>query len=127
MVNRRKPTQYHVNDRRHVKDLVHLHVSKYINSIVQHCLFGKIWRAQREAELAMAFMKKKFYRPLELVNTLYNAFGLALYLVNQDVPKWSDELNNNRILYLFGSNIVKNNSYNNVYKESYFGPKRSTK
>lgn len=126
-VRRRKPTQYHVNDRRHVKDLVKLQVSKYINSIVQHCLSGEIWRAQRQSELAMKYMNDKFYRPPELVNTLYEAFGLALYLVNQDVPNWSNELNNNRILYLFGSNTVKNNLYDHVYEESYFGSNNSTK
>lgn len=102
--------------------MIKLQVAKYINSIVQHCLTREISPAQRQAELAMEYMKRLGYRPLELVNTLYEVIGLAMYLTNQDVPEWSSERNEERMLCILGLNVSKNDAYNNVYRESFFGP-----
>lgn len=102
--------------------MIKLQIAKYINSIVQQCLAGEINPAQRQAELAMEYMKRLGYRPLELVNTLYEVIGLAIYLTNRDVPEWSSERNEERMLCILGSNVNKNDAYNNVYRESYFGP-----
>ncbi|XP_060851648.1 outer dynein arm-docking complex subunit 4-like [Rhopalosiphum padi] len=112
-----------LNDQRKIKDMVILQFSKYINSIVEHCLSGKIESARRQAELAMEYMDEHRYRPLKVVNTLYEVFGLALYLLNRDIPEWSNEMNDKRILFILGSSFDKKDAYNHVYHESYFGPK----
>jgi hypothetical protein len=112
-----------LNDQRKIKDMVILQFSKYINSIVEHCLSGKIESARRQAELAMEYMDEHRYRPLKVVNTLYEVIGLALYLLNRDLPEWSNEMNEKRILFILGSSFDKKDAYNHVYHESYFGPK----
>lgn len=109
------------DNRRKVKDLIKLQVAKYINSIVGHCLAGELDPAKRLADLAMKYMDKKCYRPLDVLNALYEVLGLAQYLVNREIPEWSNEMNDKRILFLLGSNIVKNDPFNNVYQTSYFG------
>ncbi|XP_025195098.1 tetratricopeptide repeat protein 25-like [Melanaphis sacchari] len=117
-----------LNDQRKIKDLVKLQVSKYINSIVEHCLSGKIELARRQAELAIEYMDEHRYKPLKIVNTLYEVFGLALYLLNRDIPEWSNVMNHKRILFILGSNFDEKDAYNHVYRESYFGPEnRNTK
>lgn len=109
------------DDRRKVKDLIKLQVAKYINSIVEHCLAGELDPAKRLADLAMKYMDKNCYRPSNVLNALYEVFGLAQYLVNREIPEWSKEMNDKRIFFILGSNVVKNDRYNNVYHASYFG------
>jgi len=111
-----------LNDRQQIKDLVKLQTAKYVNSIVKHCLSGEIGSARRQAELAMEYMIEHRQRPLKVVNALYEVFGLALYLLNRDIPEWTNEMNEQRILFILGSSFDKKNAYNQVYRESYFGP-----
>ncbi|XP_029345796.1 tetratricopeptide repeat protein 25-like [Acyrthosiphon pisum] len=126
---RKKPFYMHVcqrpnrqlNDQRKIKDMVKLQTSKYINSIVEHCLLGEIESARRQAELAMEYMDEHRHRPLKVVNALYEVIGLALYFLNRDIPEWSDEMNEKRILFIMGSSFDKKDAYNHVYHESYFG------
>lgn len=117
----RRPNRQ-LNDPRKIKDMVKLQVIKYINTIVKQCLAGEIGSARKQAELAMEYMDEHRYRPLEIVNALYEVFGLALYLLNRDVSEWSNEMNDKRILFILGSNFDTNDAYNGVYQESYFGP-----
>jgi len=132
---RQKPFYMHVcrrpnrqlNDPRKIKDMVNLQIAKYFNSIIEHCLSGEIESAQREAELAMEYMDDHRHRPLKVVNALYEAIGLALYFLNRDIPEWSDEMNEKRILFILGSSFNKNDAYNQVYRESYFGPNNRNK
>jgi len=112
-----------LNDQRKIKDLIKLQVAKYINSIVEYCLSSEIELARRQAELAMKYMEEHRFRPLKVVNTLYEVFGLALYLLNRDVPEWSNEMNDKRILFILGSSFDEKNAYNHVYHESYYGIK----
>lgn len=101
--------------------MIKLQVAKYINVIVGLCLAGKIHSAQRQAELALKFMDERWYRPKKIMYSLYEVFGLAFYLVNQEIPEWSSELNEKRILFILGLNVHKNDAYENAYQESYFG------
>lgn len=132
---RKKPFYMHVcqqpnrqlNDQRKIKDMVKLQVSKYINSIVEHCLSGDIESARRQAELAMEYMDEHRYRPLKAMNALYEVIGLALYFLNRDIPEWSEEMNEKRILFIMGSSFDKKDAYSHVYHESYFGPDNRNK
>jgi len=132
---RKKPFYIHVcqqpnrqlNNRRKIKDMVKLQVSKYINSIVEHCLSGDIESARRQAELAMEYMDEHRYRPLKVINALYEVIGLALYFLNRDIPEWSEEMNEKRILFIMGSSFDKKDAYSHVYRESYFGPDNRNK
>jgi len=127
---RKRPFYMHVcrrpnrplNDPRKIKDMVKLQVSKYFNSIVQHCFSGDIKSAQQQAKLAMKYMDEHRYRPLKVINVLYEVIGLALYFLNRDIPEWSDEMNEKRILFILGSSSDKKDAYNHVYRESYYGP-----
>ncbi|VVC28413.1 Tetratricopeptide repeat,Tetratricopeptide repeat-containing domain,Tetratricopeptide-like helical [Cinara cedri] len=122
-VNRR------LDDRKKVKDnMIKLQTAKYVETIVKHCLAGELESARQQAELALKYMDHHWYRPLNVVNALYEVFGLAIYLINRDVPEWSDELNKNRIMFLFGSSNAadRNGAYEKVYRESYFGPQENS-
>ncbi|XP_022180767.1 tetratricopeptide repeat protein 25-like [Myzus persicae] len=127
---RKRPFYMHVcrrpnrqlNDPRKIKDMVKLQVSKYFNTIVQHCFSGDIESAQRQAKLAMEYMYEHRHRPLKVINALYEVIGLALYFLNRDIPEWSDEMNEKRILFILGSSFDKKDAYNQVYHESFFGP-----
>jgi len=116
-----------LNDQRKIKDMVKLQISKYVNSIVQLCLSSEIESARRQAELAMEYMDEHRHRPLKVVNALYEVIGLALYFLNRDIPGWSDEMNEKRILFIMGSIFDKKDAYNHVYHESYFGPDNRNK
>jgi len=117
----RRPNRQ-LNDPQKIKDMVNLQISKYFNSIVKHCLSGEIESARRQAELAVEYMDKHRHGTLKVVNALYEVIGLALYFLNRDIPEWSDEMNEKRILFILGSSFDKNDVYNHVYRESYFGP-----
>lgn len=121
LVTNRQTDKYQFKDRKQDKDMIKLQVAKYINMTVRHCLAGEIGPAQRQAELIMKYMNKQRYTPMGIVNTLHEVLGLTLYLVNQDVPKWSKELNHKRMMFILGSKTDKNDAYNNAYQESYFG------
>lgn len=110
--------------RKKVKDnIIKLQVAKYVDTIVKHCLTGAIGSARLQAELVLNYMDRNWYRPLNVVNALFEVFGLAIYLVNQDVPKWSDELNAKRIMFILSSfDDGETDAYKNFYHESYFGP-----
>lgn len=97
-------------------------MAKYVETITKHCLAGGIGKARRQAELALEYMDRHWYRPLNVINALYEVFGLAIYLVNRDVPEWSDEMNAKRIMFVLGSGDG-NGAYANVYRESYYGPR----
>lgn len=112
---------FQLSDRQKVRDMIKLQISKYVNTVVKHCLAGEIRSAQQQAELALNYMNKRRYRPLMIVNTLYEVLGLAMYLVNQDMPEWSNEINEKRILFILGADTHENDSYKRVYQESYFG------
>lgn len=115
-------SNHHLNDRRKVKDMIKLQIVKYVHTVVTHCLAGEIRQAQRQAELAMKYMEKQRYTPLNVINIIFEVIGLALYSVNQDVPKWSNDLNHRRLLYILGLKTDENETYNKMFEESYFGP-----
>lgn len=102
--------------------MIKLQVAKYVNTLVTHCLNGRIIHAKQQAELAMKYMETHWYKPLEIVNNLFEVLGLAICLVNQDISKWTEELNDKRILFILGSIVEKDSAYNNLFYESYFGP-----
>lgn len=106
--------------------MIKIEVAKYVNTIVTHCMDGRITPAQQQAELALKYMDSHGYKPLEIVNKLYEILGLALCSVNQDIPKWSNELNDKRILFILGSNVDNDDAYNHLFNESYFGPRKSS-
>lgn len=115
--NNRRPI-----DRLIVKDMTKLQVAKYMDVIVNHFLAGEVGPTIRQAELAMDYMNKQLYVQSDIVNVLFEVIGLTLYLINRDKPEWSDDLNEKRILFILVSNADKNDAYNNVFQESYFGP-----
>jgi hypothetical protein len=102
--------------------MIKLQIAKYVNTMVTQCLDGRIIDAKQQAELAMNYMETHRYMPLEIVNNLFEVLGLAICSVNQDVSKWTEDLNDKRLLFILGSNIEKNDAYNNLFYESYFGP-----
>lgn len=108
-------------NRKSVEDMKTKQISNYINIIVEHSLAGEIRLAQRQAELAVEFMEKNQCKSLDVVNSLYEVLGLALYLLNQNISKWSEELNEKRILFILGSIIDEDDPYYNVCYKSYFG------
>lgn len=123
MVTSQRPRRK-VNVPKKVKrEMIKIQLAKYVNTIVTHCLDGRVVSAQQQAELALEYMESQWYKPLEIVNNLYEVLGLAICSVNQSIAKWSNELNDKRILFVLGSNVDNDNAYNNLFYESYFGPR----
>jgi len=106
-----------INNSKLVKDMGHIMVCKYLNIIIQLIIRNEIKEAKLKTELLIEFMEKKSYTFNRILDAIYQSFGMAQYILFQNINRWSIKDNHQRMLIFLGA--AKNNI---PLQESLFGP-----
>lgn len=93
----------HTNSLNISKDMHHLQVVKYFNTIIQLILNNEIKEAKEKTELMINYMKKVHYNSQNVLNEIYRTFGAVQYLLFQNIDQRDEKHNQQRILSLFGA------------------------
>lgn len=109
-----------INQSKIKKDMRHLQIAKYLNTIIQLIINNNIKEAKQKMELMIHFMDKTHYNSIRILDAVYRSFGVAQYLLFQYITGLNEKKNNQRILILLGAT---NNLSNSIpLHESIFGP-----
>lgn len=103
-----------------IKTMRHIQIARYINTIIQLIMNNEIKDAVQKTNLMIKFMEKIMYNDsIIILDMIYRSFGVAQYLLFQDLDSWNKERNHDRMLILLGA--TKN--FNDVpLQESILGP-----
>jgi hypothetical protein len=88
-----------------IKDMHHLQMVKYLDKIIQLILKNEIKKAKDQTELVIKYMKKVHCDSRILLDEIYRTFGAAQYLLFQNINRWNEKYNHQRMLVLLG--VVK--------------------
>lgn len=103
-----------------MKDAKHLQIVKYLNTIIDLIINGKIKEAEQKSVLLVNFMEKLHYNSSnKILDVIYRSFGVGQYLLLQDINKSNKDISYQRKLILFGAT---KNGYSIPLYESLFGP-----
>lgn len=99
-----------------IKDMSHLQMVKYLETIIQLILKNEIKEAKNQTELMIKYMKKVHRDSRIVLNEIYRTFGARQYLLFQNINRWNDKYNRQRMLVLLG--VVKDSF---LMQESLYG------
>lgn len=106
-----------INNSKLVKDMTHLTICKYLNFITHLLIQNQIKEAKLKTELMIEFMENNSYESDIILDKVYQCFGMAQYVLFQNINRWNIEKNHRRMLIFLGA--TKSNI---PLQESLFGP-----
>ncbi|CAH1731009.1 unnamed protein product [Aphis gossypii] len=106
-----------INNSNLVKDMTHLTICKYLNLITYLLIQNQIKEAKLKTELMIEFMENNSYESDIILDKVYQCFGMAQYVLFQNINRWNIEKNHRRMLIFLGATKT-----NIPLQESLFGP-----
>ncbi|XP_025196861.1 uncharacterized protein LOC112595768 [Melanaphis sacchari] len=114
-----------INNSKLVKDMKHLMICKYLNLIIQLLIKNQIKEAKLKTELMIEFMEKNSYNSHSILDTIYQSFGIAQYVLFQNISQWNMEKNHQRMLIFLGATKSNIPLQESLFGSNEINPKRA--
>ncbi|XP_060844682.1 uncharacterized protein LOC132924406 [Rhopalosiphum padi] len=114
-----------INNSKLVKDMRHLMICKYLNLIIQLLIKNQIKEAKLKTELMIEFMEKNDYKSDSILDKIYQSFGIAQYVLFQNVNRWNIEKNHQRMLIFLGATKSNIPLYESLFGPCEINPKKT--